>query len=48
MLGKGVESDGDDDVEHMWEQVRWTLVESAREVCGLVRGGGGKSPKRVW
>ena len=32
--GKGVEWDGDDNVEHMWEQVKWTMVESARELCG--------------
>ena len=31
----------------MWEQVNWAMVESAREVCGLVRVGGG-NPKSVW
>ena len=25
--GKGVEWDGDDNVEHMWEQVKWAMVE---------------------
>ena len=30
--GKGIELDGDDNVEHMWEQVKWAMVESAREV----------------
>ena len=34
---KGVEWAGDDNVEHMWEQVKRALVESAREVCGSVR-----------
>ena len=23
--------------EHTWEQVKWTMVESVREVCGSVR-----------
>ena len=31
----------------MWEQVKWAMVESAREVCGAVRVGGG-NPKSVW
>ena len=30
----------------MWEQVKWAMIESAREVCGSVRGReGGKEPK---
>ena len=29
----------------MWEQVKWAMVESVREVCGSVRGG--KNPERV-
>ena len=33
---KGVEWDGFN-VEHMWEQVKWAVVENAREVCGSVR-----------
>ena len=33
--GKGVDWDGDNNVEHMWEQVK--RVESAREICGSVR-----------
>ena len=45
--GKGAEWDGDNNVEHLWEQVKRTIVESAREVCGLVRVGG-KNPKTVW
>ena len=45
--GKGVEWDGDDNVEHMWDQVKWAMVESAREVCGSVRVGG-KNSKSVW
>ena len=28
----------------MWEQVKWAMVESARELCGSVR----KNPKSVW
>ena len=31
----------------MWEQVKYVLVESARELCGSVRVGG-KNPKCVW
>ena len=38
--GKGVEWDGDNNVEHMWEQVKRGMVESAREVCGSVSVGG--------
>ena len=34
----------DNNVEHMWEQVKWAIVESAREVCGSVRVWG-KEPK---
>ena len=34
--GKGVEWDGDNNVEHMWEQVKWAMVESVREVCSSV------------
>ena len=45
--GKGVEWDGDINVEHMWEQVKWVIVESVKEVCGSVRVEG-KNPKRVW
>ena len=37
--GKGVEWDGDNNVEHMWEQVKRAMVQSAREVCGSVRVG---------
>ena len=45
--GKGVEWDGDNNVEHMWEQVKQAMVESAREVCGSVKVGR-KNPKSVW
>ena len=45
--GKGVEWDGDNNVEHMWEQIKRAMVESAREVCCSVRVGG-KNPKSVW
>ena len=34
-----VESDGDINAEHMWEQMKRAMVESTREVCGSVRGG---------
>ena len=44
--GKGVEWDGDDNVEHMWEQVKWAMVKSAREVWSTVRVGG-KNPRSV-
>ena len=30
--GKGVEWDGENSVEHMWDQVKWAMVESARTV----------------
>ena len=38
--------EGENNVEHMWEQVKWAMFESAREVCRLVRVGGG-NPKCV-
>ena len=34
---KGVEWDGDNNVEHIWEQVKQAMVESAREVCSSVK-----------
>ena len=34
--GKRVEWDGGNNVEHIWEQVKRTMVESEREVCGSV------------
>ena len=37
--GKRVELDGKNNVEHMLEQVKWAMVEGAREVCGSVRVG---------
>ena len=40
--GKRVEGDGDN-VEHMWEQVKWAMVESTREVW--LSENGGKKPK---
>ena len=42
-----VEWDGENNVKQIWEQVKWTMVESAREVCGSLRVGG-KNPKSVW
>ena len=44
---KRVEWDGDDNVEHIWEQVKRAMVETAREVYGSVRIGG-KNPKGMW
>ena len=44
--GKRVKWDGENNVEHMWEQVKRAIVESAREVCGSVRVGG-RNPKNV-
>ena len=41
-----VEGDGDNSVEHMWEQVKWPMVESVREVCGSVKVGG--KTRSVW
>ena len=35
--GNSVEWDEDNNVEHVWEQVKRAMVESAREVCGSVR-----------
>ena len=43
---KRVEWDGENNVEHIWEQVKRAIVVSAREVCGSVRVEGG-NPKRV-
>ena len=45
--GKGVQWDGDNNLEHMWKQVKRAMLESAREVCGSVRVGR-KTPKSVW
>ena len=36
---KELKWDGDNNVEHMWEQVKRAMVESAREVYGSVRDG---------
>ena len=44
---KRVESDGENNVEQMWEQVKWAMVESAIEVCGSVRMGGEKLEEHV-
>ena len=38
--GKRVEWYGNNNVEHMWEQVKRAVVENAREVWGSVRVGG--------
>ena len=35
--GKRVEWNGENNVNHMWEQVKWAMVESAGELCGSVR-----------
>ena len=42
---KRVEWDKESNVEHMWEQKKWAMVESAREVCESVSVGG--KTKRV-
>ena len=44
---KRVKWDGDNNVKHMWEQVKRAMMASARERCGSVRVGG-KNPKSVW
>ena len=44
--GKRIEWDGGNNANHMWE-VKRAMVESAREVCGSVKTGGG-NPKSVW
>ena len=39
--------DGDNNVEHIWEQVKLAMVESARKMmCGSMKGG--KSKKSMW
>ena len=43
--GKEVEWDGDNKVDHMWEHVKRAMVESAREVCGSMRVGEGRSQR---
>ena len=45
--GKRVKWDEVSNVKHMWEQVKRAMGESAKEVCGSVRGGGGNS-RSVW
>ena len=47
LVEKGVEGDRENKVEHMWGQVKQVMVDSAREVCGLVKGEE-KNPKSVW
>ena len=44
-MGNKVEWDLENNVEHMWEQMKWSMVESARVVCGsvVVEGGNPKS-----
>ena len=44
--GERVDWDGDNNVKHMWEQVKRAMMESAGEVCISVRMGG-KNPKSV-
>ena len=36
LKGKSVEWDGENNVEHTWEQVKRAMVESVNEVCGSV------------
>ena len=42
---KRVERDKESKVEHVWEEMKLEMVESAREACGSVRG---KNPNCVW
>ena len=44
--GKGIEWDGDNNVKHIWEQIKRAMVETARAVYGPVRVGG-KNPKSM-
>ena len=44
--GNIVEWDGGNNVEHMWEQVKRAMIDSAKEVCDSVRVGG-KNPNNV-
>ena len=46
-MGNKVEWDLENNVEHMWEQMKWSMVESARVVCGSVVVEG-ENPKSVW
>ena len=45
--GKRVEYNGENNVEHIWEQVKLAMVVSAREVCESVQVRCG-NPKSVW
>ena len=47
LLRGRIEWDGENNVEHMREKVKWVMVESARELCGSVQVEGG-NPKSVW
>ena len=42
-----MEFDEENNVEPMWEQVKQAMAESAREMCGSMREGGGNQ-KSVW
>ena len=44
--GERAEWDGENNVKHMWKQVKRTMVESASEIHGSLRVGGGH-PKTV-
>ena len=45
--GKRVEWDRENNVEHMWEQLKWAVVGSSKEVYGSVQVGSG-NPKSVF
>ena len=45
--GKIVEWDLENNIKHMCEQVKWAMVESARELHRSVIVGG-KYPKNIW
>ena len=42
--GKGLKWDGDDNVEHIWKQMKRAMIESTREVCDSMKVRG-RNPK---
>ena len=45
--GKRIKCDVGNNVEHLWEQVKRTLVQNSKEVCDSLRGGG-MNPMSLW